>query len=108
MSKITESARGEQCHIRMPGICNFNPETTVWCHGNGSAVGKGLWMKAHDILGAYGCFACHQVYDRQVPTPVGLTRTEVELMFWEGHARSIVRLIERGLIVIRRGVLEVA
>lgn len=107
MSKITQSARGEQCHIRYPGICNSNPETTVWCHANGSAAGKGMHQKSHDILGAYGCYACHDVYDRRVPV-AGLTRQEVELLFWQGHARSVVRLIERGLIVIHRGVVEIA
>ena len=29
MSKITQSARGERCQIRFPGICNHDPETTV-------------------------------------------------------------------------------
>lgn len=107
MSKIRQSARGEQCQIRLPFVCNGDPATVVWCHANGSAAGKGLHQKSPDILGAYGCFACHAVYDRRVPV-AGLTRQEVELLFWEGHARSVVRLIERGLIVVRRGTLEIA
>lgn len=106
MSKIRQSARGEQCQIRLPFVCNGNPETVVWCHANGSAAGKGIGMKSHDILGAYGCSSCHDVYDGR--RRVAIPRTEIKLAFWEGHARSIVRLIERGLIVIRRGVLEIA
>lgn len=105
VSKIRDSANGVPCQIRLPNICNFDSNTTVWCHGNGSAAGKGLGMKSHDLLGAYGCFKCHDVYDRRVPTE--LSRVEVELAFWEGHARSLVLLIERGIIVIHRGKAQV-
>jgi hypothetical protein len=101
MSKITRSAEGLFCQIRLPDICNHDNTTTVWCHANGSAAGKGLHMKSHDLLGAYGCSNCHDVYDRRVP--VQLPRVEVELAFWEGHARSLVLLIERGIIVVHRG-----
>jgi hypothetical protein len=73
----------------------------VWCHANGSAAGKGIGMKSHDLLGAYGCSACHDVLDRRVPTD--MPRVEVELAFWEGHARSLILLIERGIIVVHRG-----
>ena len=103
MSKITESARGEQCQIRFIGICNHNPETTVWAHANGSAAGKGIGMKSPDILGSYACSACHDVVDRRVPTPKGMTRDEVMLGFWQGHARSVCILIERGIITMERG-----
>lgn len=108
MSKLTESARGELCTIRLPGVCLFHPETTVWCHANGSAAGKGIGMKSHDLLGAFGCQPCHDVYDRRRPAPIGSTRVDIELAFWEGHARSLLRLLERGLIVLKRGTFEVA
>jgi hypothetical protein len=106
MSKITESARGEMCMVRIPGHCLFHPESVVWAHGNGSAAGKGIGMKSNDLLGAYACHACHDIVDRRRPTPVGMTRTEVELCFWEGHARSLIRLIDKGLIVLKRGRME--
>jgi len=98
MSKITASARGEQCQIRLPLICNFNPETTVWAHPNKPNKPKG--GKLPDALGAYACFACHAVYDRQIPIPKEsrLTRVDVENAFWEGHARSFIMLQEKGLI----------
>jgi hypothetical protein len=63
--------------------------------------------KAHDLLGAYGCSACHDVYDRKRRAPAGVTREEVELAFWEGHARSVVLLLEKQIIVTKRGTLEV-
>lgn len=103
MSTITKSAEGMPCQIRLIGICNHDSRTTVWAHGNGSAAGKGIGMKSHDLLGAYACSACHDVYDRRVPAPDVFSRDQIELAFWEGHARSLVLLIERGIIVVHRG-----
>jgi hypothetical protein len=107
MSKIRESANGMECQMRLPGICNHNRETVVWMHANGSAAGKGIGMKSHDLLGAYGCSNCHDVYDRRRgPSNFpGCTATwpEVEIAFHEAHQRSLVLLIERGIIVIHRG-----
>ena len=108
VSKITESARGEMCMVRIPNVCLFHPETVIWAHANGSAAGKGMWMKSHDLLGAYACHACHDVYDRRRPAPIGSTRVDIELAFWEGHARSLLRLIEREIIVLKRGTVEIA
>lgn len=101
MSTITESARDEDCTIRLPMLCNFDKATTVWAHANGSAPGKGIGMKSHDLLGAYACSCCHDVYDRRVP--VEMLRTDVELAFWQGHARSVLKLIEKGIVVLQRG-----
>ena len=108
MSKLRESARGEMCLIRLPGVCNYDTATTVLCHANGSAAGKGIGMKSPDVLGAIGCFACHSVVDRLVPLPDGLTRDGVQLAFWQGHARTVRFWIEKGLIVIDRGTVRVA
>lgn len=96
MSKITQSARGMDCRIRIPTVCNHDNSTTVWCHANGSAAGKGIGMKSHDLLGAYGCSACHDVVDHRATSP--FSRDEVKLMFYEGHQRSLIILIEKGLI----------
>lgn len=98
MSKITASANGEECQIRLPHICCFDPATTVWAHPNKPGKPKG--GKLPDALGAYACFKCHAVYDRLIPIPRDshLTRVDVELAFWEGHARSFQMLAAKGLI----------
>lgn len=98
MSKIRESARGERCTIRVIGVCNGDPETTVWCHANGVRFGKGFAIKVNDLLGAYGCSACHAVYDGQRKRPAGMTQQDVELDFWRGHGESLIRLYEKGLV----------
>lgn len=102
MSKITKSAKGEECQIRYVGVCSGNSETVVWAHANGSAAGKGIGMKSHDLLGAFACQACHDLYDRRRKPPRYmddiLNADRIDLMFWEGHARSLVILIEKGLV----------
>jgi hypothetical protein len=110
VSKITESARLEECQIRLAGICNRNPETTVWCHANGSAAGKGIGMKSHDLLGAYGCSDCHDAYDRRNLGSANRrhNREHIELAFWQGHARSVLILVEKGIVVMARGKAVVA
>ena len=98
MSKITESARGEQCQIRIPGICLRSTETVVWCHANGYAPGKPSGRKSDDRLGAYGCSNCHDLYDRRVSLPDGVTRDYVKVAFYEAHMRSFLILKIKGLV----------
>lgn len=95
MSKITQSARGEQCQIRLPDICNHDPATTVLAHANGSAAGKGIGMKSLDVLSAYACSACHDEVDRRTRK---LEKDYVMLCFWQGHARTLRILVEKGLV----------
>ncbi len=30
--KVRDSARGQDCTVRIPGTCNFDPATTVLAH----------------------------------------------------------------------------
>ena len=52
MSKITQSARGERCQIRFPGICNHDPETTVFAHYRLAGY-CGTGIKPPDFMGAF-------------------------------------------------------
>ena len=58
--KIRKSARGQECALRIPGICNFMPETTVLAH-----VGKdrGMSLKCDDSFAVYACSDCHDAID---------------------------------------------
>ena len=102
MSKITKSARGENCLIRIPGVCNRDDKTTVACH---EPSGSGLGMKWPDTEIAYGCSACHDEID-------GRTRYKHEghivykpddmlLMFYQGSRRTRKKLIEKGLLILK-------
>jgi len=52
--KITNSAKGQQCTVRLIGICNGNNETVVFAH-----IGKrrGMGIKCADYFGVYACEA---------------------------------------------------
>lgn len=57
MSKVTQSARNQPCTLRIPGVCNWNIETTVFAHtGSGTA-------KRRTDKGCYACSDCHDAID---------------------------------------------
>jgi len=58
-TKITQSAKGQECSLRIPGVCDFDNRTTVCAHINGAGTG----YKEDDALTAYTCFSCHQWLD---------------------------------------------
>jgi len=98
MTPIRASARGEECTINLHMVCNHNPETVVWCHENSYDAGKGMGLKARDERGAYGCSACHAVYDGQVARPDWLTKEEVDSAFEQGKKKSQAILRRKGLL----------
>ena len=93
---IRESARGEECQVRLPG-CDGGV-TTVWCHLPEAVAGRGMGLKGIDVLGFYGCRNCHDIADRRVPRPDGLTAQDVALMVYRALARSVVILAQKGLV----------
>lgn len=98
MSKITASANGEDCQVRIIGVCSHDPAKTIWSHSRHGAAGRGRSIKAVDVAGAYCCTACDAVYDGQAPRPAGMTREQIDLDWFMGHVRSLVILVEKGLI----------
>ena len=97
MSKITKSANGEECQVRIIGVCKHDPAYTIWSHCRHGAAGKGKSIKALDISGAYACTACDAAYD-QLQGVAHMTRAEVDLDWFMGHMRSLVILTNKGLI----------
>jgi len=59
--KIRDAARGEACTMETK-YCNYDPETTVFCHLNEAYAGKGWSQKADDI-GFFACSSCHDAFD---------------------------------------------
>lgn len=62
--KLRDSARGQDCTLRIIGVCNFNPETTVLAHlpcGH-----KGMGMKSPDNMAVFACSDCHDRLDFRV------------------------------------------
>ena len=75
--------------VRIPDVCNGNPETTVLAHVRIIGV-SGMGMKSPDILGAWACSSCHDAIDRRAQ--MDLDRDFVRLAHLEGMARTIAQL----------------
>jgi hypothetical protein len=81
--------------VRLIGICNHNPETTVLAHIRMPGI-SGIGMKADDLLGAWACSSCHDAIDRRSHTD--LDRDYVRLAHLEGMARTITILRKEGIV----------
>ncbi len=85
----------QPCLVRIPGVCNNDPSTTVGAHLNGS----GLALKALDIHLADCCAACHEWLDG------GYARQNVDRAvrdFWhlQGVIRTQIRMVKDGTLTI--------
>ena len=69
MSKITDYAREQQCQLRLPGHCNFDPSTSVCCHLRLPGV-AGVALKPIDLISVIGCSECHAVIDGRQDTDI--------------------------------------
>lgn len=98
MTPIRKSARGQDCMMRIPGVCNFDPETTALCHSNLLADGKGMGLKAPDTKACYGCSACHDVLDGRAPMPAWMTRDQLLAIFTAAMVLTHAILKEKGLM----------
>jgi len=75
------AARGRDCTLMLLGVCNRDPATTVLCHSNRLADGKGMGLKAPDSAACFGCSDCHGVLDGRRPLPGWITRQQLEDAF---------------------------
>ena len=91
--KITNSAKGEDCTLRIYGVCNFNSTTTIPAHMNGGGMG----YKHHDIHMCYACSDCHDWLDGRVDyhsTEDWMKKAE----FGRAMVETQSKLIQKGLI----------
>ena len=93
MSKLRQSARGRECQIRIPGVCNGNPETTVLAHLPGGGMGR----KRADIHGAYACSSCHDAVDGRLERR-SLTAEYLSRCHLDGVIRTQEIMLGEGLI----------
>jgi hypothetical protein len=91
---LRHAAEMRPCMIRLPGICSGNDAETVLCHDRLAGI-TGTGLKAPDLLGAWGCNACHDEVDRRTRN---LERDFVRLAFYEGVMRTQYVLIQEGKV----------
>lgn len=95
---IRDSAKGEECTVRIPGVCRGGTEHTIWSHAPLGAAGKGLGLKALDLAGAYCCTACDACVDQAAGRGFDVSREMVLNDWFMGHMRSLVILKQKGLV----------
>lgn len=100
-AEIMRAANGMPCALRLPGICNHNPQTTVFCHLPG--LGKSHASKVSDLHGSFGCSACHDAIDRHTYHLHGLTDAMVLDAMLRGLCETQARMIGLGVIKIKGG-----
>lgn len=82
---LRAEARGRDCQVRLPGVCNHNPETVVLAHFRMAGL-SGMGMKSPDFIGAWACSECHKRIDSD-------KSPEVQLDFAKACFRTQAQLI---------------
>jgi hypothetical protein len=98
MTPIRRAARGQECQLQILGVCNGDVATTVLCHSNRLADGKGMGLKAPDTEACIGCSSCHDVLDGRAPRPAGMSMDDLHRLFDYARERTHVILRAMGLI----------
>ena len=94
---LRKEARGRECQIRIPGVCNGNNETVVLCHLNNKRLfGVGTGQKVPDIFGAWGCSSCHDAVDGRTDVLVCDYEVVTREYFYEGVFRTQNILLSEG------------
>lgn len=75
--------------VRIPGVCNHDPSTTVLAHLRRAGAG-GTGLKPPDFLGVWACSCCHDVIDGRVAAEVG--EGELDGMVLDGLIRTLMAL----------------
>jgi hypothetical protein len=90
-------ARGKACQIRVPGVCCFDPSTTVLAHYR---LNTGGGTKPNDQQAAHSCNRCHDAVDGRLNTPQTrlFTRDALRLMHSEGVLRTQELLRREGIL----------
>lgn len=93
MTNLRKEAAHRDCQIRLPGICTNSG--SVLCHLQYPAGVRGMGQKAPDLLGAWGCFDCHNEVDRRTTK---LEKDYVRIAMYEAVIRTQKILILEGKV----------
>ena len=92
--RIMKAARSQACTLAIPGVCNHDPETVVFCHHNDGTGGSN--RLTGPLTGGFGCSACHDCIDGRGFK--GYLNGELEFFKRRSMIRTLNKLIEMGLV----------
>lgn len=93
--KLRDSARGQDCTLRLPGICNFDSSTTVLAHL--PCGQKGMGMKGPDMIAVFACSACHDRLDARTSSAPAVTGADM----LRALAETQLKWLDMGLMTIK-------
>ena len=93
---LRQFAKGQECTLRLPSICNFDSETVVLCHVKPAGFGM-MAGKPNDLHGVHACSACHQFIDGIYVT-TDWSREAVEAELFRALYETQCRVIRAGLV----------
>jgi len=96
---LRKFARGQECQVRIYGVCNYNPDTTILAHIRLGGV-AGMGQKPPDMCSTFACSACHDVIDGRTKTD--LDRIQIESHMLHGMVRSLKIIDEHFEFVKKR------
>jgi hypothetical protein len=93
-TKITKSARGEDCSLRL-GMCS-SPETVILAHIGSN---RGMGIKCADYFAVYACLNCHDIIDYRVKSNFSHGALECEKL--RALEETQGKLIDKGLLCLK-------
>lgn len=97
---LRESARGEDCLLRIPGVCSWQPDETILAHNPYTMGNNGIGIKTDDLFSIYACSKCHDCIDRL--EYVEIDPDQLELMARRAMQATQLKFIEKGLISVAK------
>lgn len=92
---LRKAAQGRECTVRIPGICNFDPATTVLAHLRRGGAG-GMGIKPPDVCGVLACSDCHDVLDWR--RKVDLDPAVLDSYALDALCRTLATWVREGLL----------
>lgn len=101
-------ARGENCKLRVAGVCCDERDTVVPCHVRDRHTGRSI--KASDLSVIDGCWRCHEVFDGRAKMPDGQLMSNADWNFYalRGLQETIERRIEQAILSVPQDKPKVA
>lgn len=90
---LRQSANGQACAVRIPGICNHDSSTTVLAHVNFGS--HGMATKESDLSACYACSACHDAIDGRTPWKRDDSAVYAAVM------KTVHKMVESGLLEVK-------
>lgn len=91
---LRQHAKGQPCRVRLLGVCNRNPETTVLAHLKNGWYGS---LKPPDVIAVHACSDCHDAIDGRTH-PKHLTRAEIDLAAYRGLCEMLDYYVQESIL----------